>query len=173
MKRKFLVTISIMIVVFLTVYYGYFNKKSRDTSIYAQLQSLPGFDRKSVEGHYFIIHFWAKWCEPCATEIPHLINFARLADEQLKDLKILAVSLDESLNQAKTILPHQGEGLPGNFILLLDAQHMVAEGLGSYQYPETYFYDPKGHVLEKWIGSQKWDSPEVIDYFSRKILTNP
>ena len=173
MKRKILVGISILVVVFLAQFYSYYRGKSQNSDIYAELQALPGFDRKDVEGHYFVLHFWAKWCAPCAEEIPHLVSFAHLADEKLKGLKILAVSLDETLSKAKTILPNQGVGLPGNMILLLDPQHAVAEGLGSYQYPETYFYDPKGHILEKWIGSQKWDNPEVIEYFTRKMLTKP
>lgn len=173
MNRRLIMGISITIVVILTVYYSYFSRKSQKDDVYTQLASLPHFDRKEVEGHYFVLHFWAKWCAPCAEEIPHLIKFASLADQKLKGLKILAVSLDETLELAKTILPNQGVNLPANFILYMDSQHTVAEGLGSYQYPETYFYDPKGQVLEKWVGPQKWDSPEVIEYFSHKLLPNP
>ncbi len=173
MKRKILVGLSILFVVILAQKSGIFRGKSQNNDIYSQLQSLPGFDRSSVEGHYFILHFWAKWCAPCAEEIPHLVNFAKVAQEKLGGMKVLAVSLDESLAVSKTILPDQGRSLPTNFILLLDAQHAMAEGLGSYQYPETYFYSPQGHVLEKWVGPQKWDSVEVIEYFRQKTVTNP
>jgi thiol-disulfide isomerase/thioredoxin len=173
MNRKLIVGISITIVVILTLFYSYFSGKSQKDDIYSQLQILPHFDRKAVEGQYFVLHFWAKWCAPCAEEIPHLIKFAGLADQKLKGLKILAVSLDETLEQAKTILPNQGVNLPANFLLFLDPQHTVAEGLGSYQYPETYFYGPKGQVLEKWVGPQKWDADSVMEYFSHKILPNP
>lgn len=173
MKRKLLVGFSILIVVILAQIYGVFREKSQTNGIYSQLQALPGFDRKNVEGKYFIVHFWAKWCEPCAEEIPHLINFATQAQEKIKGLVVLAVSLDENLEISKTILPNKGEGLPANFLLLLDSNHSVAEGLGSYQYPETYFYDPEGQVVEKWVGSQKWDSAEVIEYFKQKVLPKP
>ena len=173
MKRKLLVGLSIVIVVILAQFSGIFASKSQNSDIYAQLEKIPGFDRKAAEGHYFILHFWAKWCAPCAEEIPHLVNFAKLASENIKGLNILAVSLDESLDISKTILPEQGAHLPATFLLLLDSQHTVAEGLGSYQYPETYFYDPKGHIIEKWVGAQKWDSPEVIEYFKHKVLPKP
>jgi len=173
MKRKILVGFSVLIVVILAQVSGVFREKSQNTDIYSQLQSLSGFDRKTIEGKYFIVHFWAKWCEPCAEEIPHLINFATQAQEKIKGLVVLAVSLDENLEISKTILPNKGEGLPANFLLLLDSNHSVAEGLGSYQYPETYFYDPEGQVVEKWVGSQKWDSAEVIEYFKQKVLPKP
>jgi len=173
MKRKLLVGFSILIVVILAQTYGLFKQQSQKNDHYAQLRAIPGFDQKSVEGHYFVLHFWAKWCAPCAEEIPHLVNFASIAQEKLNGLKVLAVSLDESLEISKTILPGQGASLPSNFMLLLDAQHTVAEGLGSYQYPETYFYDPQGQVIEKWVGAQKWDTPEVIEYFKQKTVPNP
>ena len=173
MNRKILVGISILLVVILTLFYSYSNRKGQDSGVYAQLQNLPGFNRGDVEGKYFVLHFWAKWCAPCAEEIPHLVNFAAQAEKKIKNLKVLAVSLDENLDQSKTILPNQGVNLPDNFLLFLDSQHTVAEGMGSYQYPETYFYDPNGQVIEKWVGAQKWDSPEVIEYFNRKILPNP
>lgn len=173
MKRKLIAGFSILIVVILAQTYGFFKEKGQNNDIYSQLQGLPGFERKDVEGHFFILHFWAKWCAPCAEEIPHLVNFAQMAKEKFGDLKILAVSLDESLDVSRQILPEQGKNLPSNLILLLDVKHSVAEGLGSYQYPETYFYDQKGHVLEKWVGPQKWDTPEVIEYFSQKISGRP
>lgn len=173
MKRKLLVGFSIFFVVVLAQIYGILREKSQNNDIYSQLHSVAGYDRKEIEGRYFILHFWAKWCAPCTEEIPHLVEFAKKAQGQLQGLKIVTVSLDESLEVSKTILPNQGAGLPGNFVLLLDAQHTIAEALGSYQYPETYFYDPNGKIIEKWVGPQKWDTPEVIEYFKQKVLPNP
>ena len=170
MKRKYIVGFSILFVVVLAQVYGFFKHKGQNNDIYSQLQTVPGFERKAVEGHYFILHFWAKWCAPCAEEIPHLVNFASIAQEKLPDLKFVAVSLDESLEISKSILPNQGVGLPTNFMLLLDHEHALAEMLGSYQYPETYFFDPKGKVMEKWVGAQKWDKGEVMEYFKGKVL---
>jgi len=173
MKRKLLVAFSILFVVILTYYSGVFKEKSQRDDVYAKLKSVPNFDRKSVEGHYFILHFWAKWCPPCVEEIPEVVSFAKKAETELGGLKLLAVSLDENLESAKTALPNKGENLPSNFTLLLDVKHNIAESFGSYQYPETYLYDPKGNVVEKWIGAQKWNSPEVMEYFKKKVLPKP
>ena len=173
MKPKLLAVFSILFVVILALSYSAFRGKSQSNDIYSQLQNLPNFDRKSVEGHYFVLHFWAKWCAPCVDEIPHVVSFAQKAESQLGGLKVLAVSLDESLEAAKSILPNQGSGLPSNFLLLLDTQHAVAEGLGSYQYPESYLYDPTGKVVEKWVGAQKWDDQSFIESLKQKLLPKP
>jgi thiol-disulfide isomerase/thioredoxin len=132
------------------------------------LSRLNGFDREKVRGHHYLLHFWAKWCEPCAVEIPHLVEFARKVQTG-KPLYILAVSLDNTLEEAMEILPGRGKDLPPNFLLALDPEHKVAEAIGSYQYPETYLVGPDGKILEKWIGAQPWKKPEVLQYFSSKI----
>ncbi|MBU6154463.1 MAG: TlpA family protein disulfide reductase [Bdellovibrionales bacterium] len=132
------------------------------------LSRLNGFDREKLKGRHYLLHFWAKWCEPCAVEIPHLVEFAKQV-KTTKPLYVLAVSLDNTLEEAMEILPGGGKDLPPNFLLALDPEHQVAEALGSYQYPETYLVGPDGGILEKWIGAQPWKKPEVMQYFSSKI----
>jgi thiol-disulfide isomerase/thioredoxin len=169
MKRKGLILISTVLIVALAVFYNQKNGVEVVSGPAAQLKNLPGFEWSQVKGKPFVVHFWAKWCAPCAEEIPHLVEFAQVASSKLPGLKILAVSLDQKLEESKSILPKGGEGLPGNFILFLDSEHTVAEAMGSYQYPETYFFDSEGKVIEKWVGPQKWNQPEVMEYFERKL----
>jgi thiol-disulfide isomerase/thioredoxin len=176
MKSKIKLAFAAVAVVILTFTWWFVqNRKANlnNGAVYARLAELDDqkenhLDLRQLQGSYFILHFWAKWCEPCADEIPLLVSFAKSA-QFAKPLRVLAVSLDPSLAEAKQILPAKGEGLPANFILLLDPEHKVAEAMGSYQYPETYFIGPDGKVLEKWIGPQKWDKPEVVDFFKRKM----
>lgn len=167
-KIKIIATFIVIIGVILTVLYTRAQSASK-LDVYTNLQKINGFDVNQVKGQYFILHYWAKWCEPCAEEIPHVVEFARQAQFQ-KPLKVLAVSLDQNLEDSKSILPNQGRDLPANFILVLDAEHKSAEGMGSYQYPESYFVDPSGTVIEKWVGPQKWNKPEVLEFFKQKVL---
>ncbi len=172
MKNKSIYLILAGIVVFLTLFWLNSNHSSssdsRKPNVYPALSELSGFDLNQVKGQYFVLHFWAKWCEPCAEEIPHLVQFS--ADAKFsKPLKVVAVSLDPTLDEAKAILPEKGAHLPTNFILALDPDRKVAEKVGSYQYPESYFIGPEGEVIEKWIGSQKWQKPEVTDFFKQKL----
>jgi thiol-disulfide isomerase/thioredoxin len=161
--------ITVLLAVVLLTVYSVRSKQEGRVDVYANLQKIKGFDLNEVKGQYFVLHYWAKWCEPCAEEIPHLIEFAKKAHFQ-KPFKVLAVSLDSNLDISKSILPNQGKDLPTNFVLVLDADHSSAEGLGSYQYPETYFVDPTGQVIEKWVGPQKWNKPEVLEFFKDKVL---
>ncbi len=137
-------------------------------SVMEALGELHDFNRDSLKGQYFILHFWAKWCEPCADEIPHLVNFAKNTGYS-KPLTIVAVSLDPSIEDSKSILPDQGRDLPPRFILAHDPERHVAEKLGSFQYPESYLVGPDGQILEKWIGAQKWEKPQVLDYFMQRL----
>jgi len=163
-KRQQFIILGVILVGLLT-YFRFFNQQvDQKIDVYSTLSGLKGFQTKDVEGEYFILHFWAKWCEPCADEIPTLVEFAKKAQFS-KPLKILAVSLDPTLEDSKQILPDHGNSLPPNFILILDPEHLVAEKMGSYQYPETYFIDPKGQIIEKWIGPQKWTKPDVFEFF--------
>jgi thiol-disulfide isomerase/thioredoxin len=169
MKKIYFVISGLILVGFLT-FISFFNTASTEkVDVYSTLSGIKGFSSNTVRDQYFILHFWAKWCEPCADEIPTLVEFSKKAQFS-KPLQILAVSLDENLGEAKQILPNHGDALPANFILLLDPEHKVAEKMGSYQYPETYFIDPKGQILEKWIGPQKWQKPDVFEFFKNKIL---
>ncbi len=172
MNRKRLVIISIVLIVLTIFYFNRISGKSNNESVSSHLKELPGYDSRTIEGHPVVLHFWAKWCAPCAEEIPHLVDFAKIAQGKFPDLRIVAVSLDDDIEESKTILPNKGVGLPSNWLMYLDSDHKVAEAMGSYQYPETYFFDAQGSVIEKWVGPQKWDTPEVIEYFSRKLTPN-
>ena len=167
MKMKIGVSALLICVGILTVFLLQ-GKKSAVSTVYENLEKSQQVQRKDLEGNYFIVHFWAKWCEPCADEIPHLVEFAKTAQFS-KPLKILAISLDPTLEESKSILPNQGKDLPANFVLISDPEHKVAEAMGSFQYPETYFVGPNGEIQEKWIGPQKWGKPEVLEFFKLRM----
>ncbi len=168
-SKKSYFSIALIFVGVVALFAGLRGTRQETSEVYTKLGALQHFDLNQVKGSYFILHFWAKWCEPCAEEIPHLVEFASKANFG-KPLKVLAVSLDPNLEDSKEILPEKGAHLPGNFILVLDADHQVAEKMGSFQYPETYFIGPEGQILEKWIGAQKWQKPEVLEFFKQKLL---
>jgi thiol-disulfide isomerase/thioredoxin len=169
-KRSFYLILLMVVVGFLSFLLIRQNTDGdiRKDSVYSSLAELNGFDLNSIKGEYFILHFWAKWCEPCADEIPHLLEFARAAKLN-RPLKVLAVSLDPSLDEARHILPEGGANLPSNFLLALDPEHRVAQKIGSYQYPESYFVGPQGEIIEKWVGAQKWQKLEVLEFFRQRV----
>ena len=130
---------------------------------------LQHLNRDQIRGKFVLLHFWAKWCEPCAEEIPHLLQFAQKAQFQ-KPFVVLAVSLDPTLEEALSLFPADQKAFPGNFMIALDPDHEFAEKMGSFQYPETYLIGPDGSIQEKWVGPQKWQKPEVLEFFKQRLL---
>ncbi|NDF14970.1 TlpA family protein disulfide reductase [bacterium] len=133
------------------------------------MEKLSSLDREKIIGKHVLLHFWAKWCEPCAEELPHLLQFARNARFP-RPLEVLAVSLDPTLEEALSLFPASERAFPENFLIALDPAHEAAEAMGSFQYPETYLIDPDGRILDKWVGPQQWQKPEVLEFFRQKLL---
>ncbi len=154
----------------LTVYLKTSPRASPRSVLLGQLRQLAQFNEAQLGGKPYLIHFWAKWCEPCADEIPHLVEFAKQPGIQ-EGLMVLAISLDPTLEESKSILPDQGKNLPLNFVLVSDPEQKVATLMGSFQYPETYWVDSQHQIIQKWVGPQKWKKPEVIEYFRSQILS--
>lgn len=179
MRNKAVLGLFAAAVIGLTVFFLAPSDGENSQVLYSDIAQLNQNASDAVRGNYFLLHFWAKWCEPCIDEIPHLVQFARLWNEGKgadgkpvsypKPLKVLAVSLDPTLEESLQILPNEGRDLPSNFILALDADHKFAEKIGSYQYPETYLVSPEGKILEKWVGIQKWTQPAVLEFFRQKL----
>jgi len=110
-----------------------------------------------------LIHFWASWCEPCLDELPELFEFVEGFSKD--ELRLLAVSLDQSWSEANTILEQQTVHSE-NIIQLIDPELKVAHLFGSFQYPETIVIQGVDSILTKWVGPQKWDD----DYYKKLLM---
>lgn len=119
------------------------------------------FELKSLKGkNVFLVHFWASWCAPCIDELPELIQMTKSLVDSKSEVKIVLVSLDTSWKDANKIL--KDLKLNPNTISLLDPKTKVSDLYGSYQFPETFLVDKDFKIRMKWIGPQKWNSPEFL-----------
>jgi thiol-disulfide isomerase/thioredoxin len=120
-----------------------------------------------LKGNVIVLHFWASWCPPCLEEIGNWLKFAEQyggPDSKVK-AKFVAVSLDESWNDAHKILP--ATSVPANVLSLLDLSKELPEKFGTYQYPETYLIGPDLTIVTKWVGPQNWDNPNLKNILER------
>jgi thiol-disulfide isomerase/thioredoxin len=115
------------------------------------------FKLESLKGNAVIVHFWASWCPPCLSEIPHWLDFA--AEWKGKPVRFLAVSLDQGWPEALKILPTSR--LSENVVSVLDRDQKLPDLFGTYQYPETYLLDRNLQIVSKWVGAQAWGSPAI------------
>ncbi|HEX7720763.1 MAG TPA: redoxin domain-containing protein [Pyrinomonadaceae bacterium] len=120
-----------------------------------QTQSLEGQAINLVEfkGKVILVTFWASWCVPCRQEIPEL----KLLFEKFKEqgLKIIAVSIDEDIDKARTFVVDNK--LP--FLVADDrslAKQFIEQGI-----PLTLFIDKMGALRYRKLGYDAADARDA------------
>jgi cytochrome c biogenesis protein CcmG/thiol:disulfide interchange protein DsbE len=111
-------------------------------------------------GKPVMLNFWATWCPPCVEEMPSMVDLQkRLGDKVV----ILAVSTDVDEDAFKKFTATRTQGL----LTVRDGDHKSNALYGTWQFPETYVIDREGVIRRKFIGPQDWNSPDIIEYFSK------
>ena len=132
--------------------------------------SAPAFSITSDSGHtitakdfggkLLLLNFWATWCATCIEEIPGLNQMSRQLEP--KGLVVLGVSVDKDENLYRAFLKRS----PLAYQTARDPEEKINTSYGTIQYPESYLIDRNGKVIEKFISSQPWASPEMIKHVS-------
>ncbi len=99
----------------------------------------------SLRGRPVVINFWATWCVPCYQEHPVLAQTARALGPQVQ---FLGIVYDDEEARVKAFLAEKGSAYPS----LMDAGGKTAIAYGVYGVPETYFVDPQGTIVAKYVG---------------------
>ncbi|MGP4081730.1 peroxiredoxin family protein [Pseudalkalibacillus sp. R45] len=123
------------------------------------LQNLDGEEvsLSDYRGKTVILNFWTTWCTYCKKEIPELINFHHLHENE--EVVILAVNLsseEENVEQV-TMFAKEFE-IP--FQVPLDTEGMVGQAYQIIVIPTTFIIDPDGLVKNKIMGPMNLDELE-------------
>jgi cytochrome c biogenesis protein CcmG, thiol:disulfide interchange protein DsbE len=111
-----------------------------------------------LRGHPVVVNFWATWCIPCVEENTTLMRAA----QQLKgDVQFLGIVYEDTEDPIAAFLRQHGQAYPS----LLDAEGKTAIAYGVYGVPETYFLDPQGTIVSKFVGPL---DPATLDAELRK-----
>ena len=100
----------------------------------------------SFFGKPIILNFWASWCGPCKMEMPEIQKFYEQYGEEIH---FLLVSVDESLDTAKTFISDSGYTFPVYF----DTTSMGGYLYGASSIPLTYFIDAQGNLAAYYMGA--------------------
>ena len=113
---------------------------------------------KDFHGKFVILNFWATWCPPCVEEMPSLARFS----EQFasRGVVVLGVSVDQDREVYQKFLERAGV----KFATARDPERKVSRLYGTFKFPETYFIDRSGKVVQKVIGKAEWTDPEMLRY---------
>ncbi len=101
-------------------------------------------------GKPVILNFWATWCGPCQSEMPHIQE----AYEQYgEDINFVLVNLTDgkrdTLEGVKSFIEENGYTVPVYF----DTEMKGAYSYGAYSIPLTYFMDAQGAVVSGRLGA--------------------
>lgn len=105
-------------------------------------------DLAAYRGKVVVLDFFGTWCEPCRMLAPELKSFY----ERHKDrgVAVIAVSVDEEPNAAKTLADYRKEfGL--TYPIVID-DGKVGKMFGVFSLPTTIIIDADGKIRGKHLG---------------------
>ncbi|MGZ4789114.1 MAG: TlpA family protein disulfide reductase [Terriglobales bacterium] len=103
-------------------------------------------DLSSYRGKVVLLDFWATWCAPCRTEIPHFIDMQNKYGSQ--GLQIIGISLDDSAKPVEKFYAEQKMNYP---VAVGDDKLAEAYG-GVLGLPVAFIIDRQGKILYKHTG---------------------
>ena len=112
------------------------------------------------EGKVYVVEFWATWCGPCRTSIPHLTE----VQKQFKDKGVTVIGI--SSEGAETVKPFV-EKMAGkmDYTVALDTERKVDDGymkaFDQRGIPTAFIVDGKGNVA--WLGHPMGGLDEVLE----------
>lgn len=107
----------------------------------------PPISLASLKGRPVVVNFWATWCIPCLEEHAAL---STAAERLGSGAQFLGVVYEDEAPQVQRFLEQRGKAYPS----LLDGDGKTAIAYGVYGVPETYFIDPQGTIVAKFVGPQ-------------------
>ncbi len=133
----------------------------------------PDFDLTNLQGgktklssyrdKVVFLNFWTRTCGPCMQEMPEIAELARILQDR-KDVAVLAVSIDDSVQEIEPLLKSVLSG-PPPFTVLLDPDAMVVGGkYGTKLFPETWLIDKRGVIRARFDGAKTWSDASVVEF---------
>lgn len=113
-------------------------------------------------GKVVILNFWASWCVPCQTEMPH---FQKFYDEHAGDVEILAVNYTKKDDRNAAMQFAREHKL--TFPILFDDTGEVSEMYGAFTIPTTYILNRDGEIVHQFAGPL---DEEMLEMYVEELL---
>ena len=96
-----------------------------------------------LKGKPVVLNFWASWCTPCRSEMPH---FEKIYGEMREDVHFVMVNCtdgeSETVKTVKAFIEKKGYSFPVYF----DTKNQSYLKYGASSIPMTFFIDAEGNI---------------------------
>ncbi len=113
------------------------------------------------EGKIYVVEFWATWCGPCRTSIPHLTKVQKEFKDQ--GVTVIGISGESEIDEVKSFVAEQGEKM--DYTVAVDPDSKVNNGyMKAYRQrgiPSAFIVDQKSNVV--WVGHPMGALDQVLE----------
>jgi len=123
------------------------------------LQWIKGGPVEITKGSVYVVEFWATWCPPCRTSIPHLTELQHKFKDQ--GLTIIGIS-NEKADVVKPFVKEKAETM--DYTVAVDPSRQISQGyMGAFNVggiPHAFIVGKDGNLL--WHGHPMDRMDEVL-----------
>ncbi len=94
-------------------------------------------------GHPMLIEFWATWCMPCRTSIPHLNQIT--SRYKSRGLDVVGITDEDDAAVQKFL-----QNVPADYAIAIDPERRYFKALGVSGVPHAFLLNAQGQVV--WEG---------------------